>query len=434
MRGLFGATKTRAKDCPREKGSLSALPDMADLLIFGLLSVLALVLGTLWAQRRLPAGWLSLFVVALALRAIGSTARLEVMERVYSGVGDARMYFEFGRAYAEQLSNLNLGFITGEDSPTNNWWGSQFVRTVTAFVVFLTSDSLRGTFFVFSLFAFTGLVLCVLAFDEATRQNGLAHARWVWLMPSLWFWPSSIGKEALMLLAAGLAVYGYVGREGRPRWWICACGIFLAGALRPHVAAVVALSILIAESIRPGPGLSARRIGGLLAAVVVLAASVQGGLTMLNLDDADLDGIQEQFEFRASQTSQGGSKIALATGWSAAPMAFITILMRPFPWEAQGAGLLSSAEITLIWVFIFARWRGALELLRNWRSNAYLRFGLPFLLAMSLMYGLAFANLGIIARQRAVILPFLLTFLHRLYSAEPAPALAPTVVEPRGLG
>jgi hypothetical protein len=406
---------------------------MTDLLIFGLLSVVTLALGMLWAQRRLPPEWLGLFLIAILLRVIGSTARLEVMDLVYSGVGDAKMYFEYGSAYAGQVRDLDFGFVSGEGSPSDRWWGTQFIRTVTAFVEVLTGESFRATFFVFSLFAFGGLVLSVLAFREAGKETqtdgGLPHARWVWLLPSLWFWPSSIGKEALMLLAAGMAVYGYVGKNGRPNWALCALAVGLAGAIRPHIAAVVALSIVVAEAMRPGPRFSPRRIGGIVLALAVLAFSVQAGLSQLGLDDADLEGIQEQFEFRSAQTSQGGSKIAVASGWSAVPMALITILMRPFPWEVRGVALFSAAEIAFVWILIGSRWREAREFLRGWRSNAYLRFGLPFMLATSLMYGLAFANLGIIARQRAVILPILLTFLQRVMtpaaSTKPSPALVP---------
>lgn len=387
---------------------------MADLLIFALLAVIALAIGTTWAQRSLRPAWLGVFVAGLALRVVGSTARLEVMDLVYSGVGDARMYFDYGRQYVSQIHDLDFRFLTAEGSPTGQWWGTQFVRSVCAFVMLITNESFRGTFFVFSLFAFVGFTLCVLAFDEATGQDAIGHARWVWLLPSLWFWPSSIGKEALMLLAAGMAVYGYVGKQGRSRWVYCALAVVLAGCIRPHVAAVVAMSILVAESARPGPTFSVRRLGGLLIAVVVVVFAVRAGLSQLGLEDADLDGLQEQFEYRSGQTAQGGSKIQVASGPTAIPMALITILMRPFPWEARGIQFLSAAEIAMIWVLIAVRWRGARDLLRDWRQNSYVRFGLPFLLAMSLMYGLAFANLGIIARQRAIILPFLLTFLQRV--------------------
>jgi hypothetical protein len=40
-----------------------------------------------------------------------------------------------------------------------------------------------------------------------------------------------------------------------------------------------------------------------------------------------------------------------------------------------------------------------------------LRFGLPFLIAYTLMIGIAFGNLGLIARQRSPIFPFMLLFV-----------------------
>lgn len=396
---------------------------MFEWLALGFLAILTLALGAAWGRRRLPPELASLFVLGIVLRIVGSTARIEVMEQVYSGVGDAKMYYDFGVEYANRIQNFDFSFVTGDDSPSERWWGTQFVRSVTAFVVLLTAGSFRATFFVFSLFAYAGLVLCALAFGQAFGKGSEpTYARWIWLWPSLCFWPSSIGKDALMALAGGLAIYGYVGQGGRPRWIAFALGVALGGAIRPHVAALIALAALLAEVTSTGPLLTARRMGGIVAATIIVALGVSAGLSQLGLDDADLEGIQEEFDYRSDQTAQGGSRIEVSSGWSAVPMAFITILMRPFPWEARGIVLLSAAEMTLFWSLVVIRRRHVRALLGTFRSNAFLRYAVPFVLGISLMYGLAFANLGIIARQRSIILPFMLVLLYRVTQ----PAIAPS--------
>ncbi|HXK17611.1 MAG TPA: hypothetical protein VNG33_07405, partial [Polyangiaceae bacterium] len=154
-----------------------------------------------------------------------------------------------------------------------------------------------------------------------------------------------------------------------------------------------------------------RRITGIVIAGALAAYSLQAGLKQMGLGDADLEGVQEHFEFRAGQTEQGGSRIEKSSGVLAIPMAFVTILTRPFLWEARGVALLSSLEITLFWGIVWLRRRTAWALVKNWRQSAFTRFGAAFSFGISLMYGLAFANLGIIARQRAVILPYLLTLV-----------------------
>jgi hypothetical protein len=384
---------------------------MEDWLIFALVGLIALGVGALWAQGSLPEPLRMLLLAGIGLRLVGATARLEVIEQVYSGVGDAKTYFDYGVMYADQLRSFDFAFLTGEGTIQNRWWGTQFIRSVTAIVVLLTGESYRAAFLVFALLAFTGLVLCVRAFGAALgKEKEVTFARWVWLWPSLWFWPSSIGKEALMLFAVGLTFWGYAGSKSSLKWVWLGAGLLVAGAIRPHIAGVLACCVVAAESIRPG-SLGLRRFGGLVAAVAVALLTVSMGLEQLGLDDADMEGVQEQFEFRSDQTVRGGSRIEVNRGPAAIPMAFVTILMRPFPWEAQGVALLSSAEMTLFWLLVINRGRTVASFVGAWRRSSFMRLAVPTVFAVSLMYGLAFANLGIIARQRAIILPFLLSLL-----------------------
>jgi len=408
---------------------------MADWLSFVVLGVLAMAGGGLWAQRVLPPKLAGVLIIGLGLRLIGSMARLGVLDEIYSGLGDSKMYFEIGRGYADQIRSLDFGFMLGEGTMSGQWWGTEFVRSVTGVVIFFTGESIRAGFLVFSLFAFAGLVLCVRAFGRVFGEEAeLKFARWVWLWPSLWFWPSSIGKEALMLLASGVTIWGYIGK-GSPRWPIVLAGLLLTGAIRPHVATVTAGALLAAESLGSGSLLNWRRITGILIAAALAVYSVRTGLNQMGLGDADLEGVQEHFEFRAGQTEQGGSRIATTSGWASIPMAFITILARPFLWEARGIALLSALEITAFWVIVWRKRSTAWPFLKNWRHDPFSRFGLVFTLGISLMYGLAFANLGIIARQRAVILPFLMTLVTgHLLGAESSSESAPTRVAVNRLG
>lgn len=394
---------------------------MADWLAFSVLGVLALLGGGLWAQRVMSPKLAGLLIAGLALRLLGSTARLGIIEQVYSGVGDAKMYFQMGRAYAELMRSFDFGFAFGEGTMNGQWWGTQFVRTVTGFVLLFTGDSMRAGFLAFSLFAFLGLVLCVRAFGAVFgEQAELKFARWVWLWPSLWFWPSSIGKEALMLLGAGIVLWGYMGKL-RPRWVIVVAGLALTGAIRPHIAAVTACALLAAESVGTGSLLNPRRIAGMIVAGAIALYSLRSGLNQMGLGEADLEGVQEHFEFRAGQTEQGGSKISAASGLAKVPMAFVNVLLRPFLWESRGIALVSALEMTIFWVIVISRRHTAWAFLKAWRSNPFTRFGLVFVIGIALMYGMAFSNLGIIARQRSIILPYLLSLVvGQLFETEPA--------------
>lgn len=402
---------------------------MSEWIPFIIVAVVALPSGILWAQRRLSPQMVSVFTWGLVLHMSGSVARLQVIEQLYSGVGDAKMYFETARIYADQIRSLDFGFVLGEGTISGKWWGTQFICSVTSFVVFLTGESFQAGFLVFALLSFLGLVLCVRAYGTAFgRQAELNFARWVWLWPSLCFWPSSIGKDALMVLGVGLASYGYVGTGAARRWVTLAAGIALCAAIRPHVAAVIAGSVLAAESASRGSFTNVRRVTGVLLAAGLAIYSIRAGLNQMGLGDADLDGLQEQFDFRAGQTEQGGSRIAIASGWSAVPTAIVTILARPFPWEARGIAILSAAEMTIFWGIALVQWRRIWPFIKAWRDSAFTRFAAPLTFGIALMYGLAFANLGIIARQRSIILPFMLSLLAAIKLTRASAVVAPTPV------
>lgn len=388
-----------------------------DLFGFFFVAVLAVGVGLVVAQRR--EDWsrrLTLvFVSGLLLRLVGSTLRYEIFFRYYHGGGDAGVYYSQGLFYASLFRRLDFGVLFDPSHwYLGHWWGTQFVRFLSGFVLTFLGPTMRGEFLVFSLFAFLGLMCCLMAFRKAYPWVPAAHyARWILFWPSLWFWPSSVGKEAVVMLAIGLTVWGHVGNGQKTRWGPLAAGLGLAWAVRPHVAAVLIVSAMIShwflrQKRGKGPvGLLRNVLVAVLALVVAVAA-----LQRLGVDQVDVESVQEFMSHRAQLTATGGSEIMPSGGWLAIPMAFVNILMRPFPWEAHNAmALVSALEIVVLWFFVWRRRRTIWIALRRWNRNRLLSFALPFAVLYVLMIGLVFFNLGIIARQRVLVMPFLLLLL-----------------------
>ena len=354
--------------------------------------------------------------VAVMARVVGSTARFEVLERFYAGVGDAKRYFGFGVMHAADIRALDFTFLIGPEH--RHWWGTRFLENLSAFVITIVGDNIRSGFLAFALFSLSGATLCALAFRNAGHDEK-RYAAWVLLWPSLCFWPSSMGKDAVMMLGIGLCVYGYVGVKGRMKLAHLLSGIAVLTCIRPHIATLIAFALIAAEVFR-----NSKAEGGwwrrLLLVGMGLAAAVIG-LSQFGLEISDLEGIQEKFEQGSSRTAKGGSAFEASAGVWAIPMALVNCLMRPFPWEAHHIfALVASLEVWAFWTYVGVRRKALREALSNWRQDRILRFGLPVGLLLAFFYGLAMSNLGIIARQRVVILPFLfiLVAIRRL---EPAP-------------
>ncbi len=381
---------------------------------FLLLSFLALIAARAMGNR--PGRWYpaKLLLAAVALRIVGSTARYEILFRFYDGLGDAVRYYHEGLDVARlildgRVSPFSLDFWGGP-----HWWGTAFLIKASGVVLTFLGSTMRGEFLLFSLLAFGGLYAMARAFHNLQPgPQAVQYATWIWLWPSLWFWPSSVGKEALIVLALGLATLGYVGRGRGIIWPLYLAGLGLAFSIRPHVAAVIALATVIAYWLGSWQRLSVRRLGEAALATGLALFAFAGMKAQFGLADADLEGVREFVEFHAGQTLQGGSNLGaapLAAG--GLPLAFINVWMRPFPWEAHNlTAAFAAVEIMVFWWLIWQRRKGLRLALRHWRRHRLLRFALPMLLVYTLMIGLAFGNLGIIARQRAPMFPFMFMIL-----------------------
>jgi hypothetical protein len=84
----------------------------------------------------------------------------------------------------------------------------------------------------------------------------------------------------------------------------------------------------------------------------------------------------------------------------------VNVLFRPFPWEAHNlSAAVSALEILLMWGILWVRRRQLYGLARIWRRHRVVRFGVVFVAIYTVALGLNFANLGLIARQRTLMLP-----------------------------
>jgi len=397
----------------------------------GLLTMLALTgcVGLVISLTRLPRSLKQLLYLALALRIVGAGLRHYMVVELY-GTGDSIRYFRTGVEYAHLIWELDFASLLDPSGWVDRkWWGTQFILHFTGLVVAVIGESFFGGFILFSLLAFAGLVGFAVAFGRAYPEVPFEdYARWVWLFPSLWFWPASIGKEAVILLGLGLSIWGFVGKQGRIQWLLLGAGLALTFAVRVQVAAVLVVSLVLAQwlSFRGRWTLGRITQGLLILAVGLGTISMAAG--ELGLEGLDVESVGVYFEANAGRGAVGtevsgtGSGIEqTAVGVAGIPMALVNILLRPFPWEARNLQqLVSGFEIVAFWGIVWFRRRRLAVAVGYWRSDRLLRVAVPFILVYSVSLGMVLANMGLIARQRIFLFPFL--FL--LIEAMPRLALA----------
>ena len=386
-----------------------------DFLGFALVAALAIAAGSALALSRRNPFPPKLVVAGVLMHVAGSVARYDMMRAFYGGAADANRYYYIGLDFARRAWSLDLSvfgpafWFGGID----RWWGTPFMEKLTGVVLTFIGPTRRGAFVAFAMLAFLGLYwIALAAYRVQPGPGAVRFAAWTWFWPSLLFWPSSIGKEAVTIFAIGLVTVSYVGRQGRIRWLPYLAGMGLAFALRPHVAGVLALATAGAYWLQSWKRPSPRRIAESILAAALSLVVLSGMSAQLGFEP-DLEGVQEFIDHRSDFTARGGSQIAGApTGPGAIPMAFVNIWMRPFLWEAHNVmALISALELTLLWVLAWRHRKALRRAFAGWWHDRMLSFSLPLLLGYTVMIGLTFANLGIIARQRAPLFPFLILFI-----------------------
>jgi hypothetical protein len=390
---------------------------MGFLLALGFTAGVAVVVSVM----RLPVALKRLVYAALAMRVVGAWLRYTILFEVYGGTGDARGYYTRGLAYAGRFANLDFSpFFDPSLWYRGAWTGTSFMSFPSGIVLTFIGPSLLGEFLAFSLLALLGLAGFVIAFRRAYPDIPTwRYARWVWLFPSLWYWPSSVGKEAMVTLGIGLTVWGLIGRRERVQWPLTVLGTFLVFAIRPQVAAVLIFSAVIGYWVSFGRRWTP---GKALQGAVILGAGLTGlwlAMDRMGVGGFDVEGVQEYMEREALAAAGGGSDVeSVRVGLGGVPMALVNILTRPWPWEARNnVVLLSAMEMVLLWGIIWYRRKNLVHALKTWRSHALLRLAVPFILVYSISLGMLVVNLGIVARQRIFLFPFIFLLL------EAAPAV-----------
>jgi hypothetical protein len=354
-------------------------------------------------------------LAAFSAKLLGTLLRAAVVAWYYDNRSDALDYHRFGQALAPQFRSFDFSGIKG-------WSGSEFMRTFTGIIYSFTGASQVSGAIVMSFLSFLGGLLLWRGFKRAV-PNGLAHryALLVLFLPSMLYWPSSLGKEGWALFCLGLGSYGVVRvtTGGIPTGLVCvAAGLGGVTLLRPHVALTMfcgmALAGLVSRS-RKGSGVSGvLRIGlfGVLFLVgLFLASSTEQFFGVQSLNTETVNQTLAEAEGRTSEAGSSFTPVNVSNNPALFPLAVGTVLFRPFPFEVSNvvAGASALEGVFLLWLSAKS-WRRLRSVPRYMRRAPFIAYCVG--IAFTFIYAFsAFSNFGILARQRCQVLPFFLALL-----------------------
>lgn len=223
-------------------------------------------------------------------------------------------------------------------------------------------------------------------------------------MPSVSFWTSGIGKDALSFLSAGIFLWATMKLGRRQLFAILAILIMLP--VRPHIAALMVLSAatgtLFVSELRASVRFGVAALATAGAVFFVPMALAYSGSTRFTT-------LGEYISDRQEQNLAGGSSIDIA-GMNPASR-LLSYLYRPLPNEAAGVAQLAASIDNLILVgltlaALVAMYRaGMVKVFRHYSIS--LLYGTVSLVLLSQVT----ANLGLAARQKWMAVPALMLVL-----------------------
>jgi hypothetical protein len=353
-----------------------------------------------------------LVMAASALRLVGALARYLVAYGVYSGVADASTYTAAAKQHYQAFRHFHFFWPnTGVDHGLIPW--------LDTIIYAIAGPTELGAFLVFSWISLVGAYLFFRAFRIGyPRGDGRRYALLVFFIPSMLYWPSSLGKESWMVFAIGLASYGVAraiaGRAGGYLSLVAGVGAMLL--IRPHLALIFLPAAAIAFVLRrttPGRRRPIGRLVGIAVLVVSSLAVVAKAQSYFGITSLDVQTVTKQLNTTRQQTAIGNSAFNPPNARSPVgfPEATATVLFRPFPWEAHSLTVgVASLEGVILLGLTLTSWRRLRQLPRALWQDAYVTYALTYCALFVLAFS-NFANFGILARQRVQMLPLFLVLL-----------------------
>ncbi|GAA4321092.1 hypothetical protein GCM10023164_20250 [Christiangramia aestuarii] len=224
-------------------------------------------------------------------------------------------------------------------------------------------------------------------------------------LPNMHFWTASLGKGAPIFM--GLMMFAYAIGEPKKRWGVLLIGSLITYYIRPHVFLFVAVGTIL------GYFTGKEKISFWKKALVfmimvgslILVQDTILGVAGLNDSENLVEGFEDFSEDRASSLSSSGSGIDMVN--YPLPIKLFTFWFRPLFFDAPGIlGLIVSVE-NLIYLLLFFKIlkKDFIEFLK--KSPISVKMSLTTFFLASLAMAFVMSNLGIIMRQKSMVMYFL---------------------------
>lgn len=247
---------------------------------------------------------------------------------------------------------------------------------------------------------------------------------WTCLFPLMIIWSAQSIKEPVVILLETTGLYGCLCIKTRGlsirHILLSAISLLVLPTFRFYAAYVVGCVVLLTLAL---PQVSRKRmpiVASLAIGTIVIPMLSSTGIMSRHVSSfEEWSDVNRTVRFRRDIAAGTGSGVESnydmksSGGFSLATIdGALHLLLAPFPWEMRLGSLrmiLTMPEMLVWWHLFF---RGFIPGIRNaiWYRLSDMLPLLLFLLGLGLIYSITFGNVGVVYRQRAQLMPFLLMF------------------------
>ena len=401
------------------KGTGTDLP--VAIVVFSVLLWLGLVIARRVAGRDSYPSLYKIMVWSVVLHLVCASLEIFVVHHFYGGVADFNKYDTQGRILADNWRN---GHFTVAGAFLGHFINDGAVGVYGGIIMTLVGPNQLAAFFVAAWVAFVGTVFFYKAFSVTFPGVDRRFYAWlIFLFPSILFWTADVGKESAMMFALGLTAYGMalVLTGFRRGYLYTLLGGTIGLVVRPNETVLLVLGFAVAMVVRALAGGQLRRPRGALstigAVVFVVAGILVTGYATIHLFHG---GLKNGVSGTLSGLSKGNVGTGAGFGSSGVPYSpnpllyprdVYEVLLDPFWFNAGSTTqIVASLENTLIFaVFVYSLSR-LRYLFRVCVQRPYILMALIYTLVFFYSFA-ALGNLGLIERERSLVLPLLFAVL-----------------------
>lgn len=298
-------------------------------------------------------------------------------------------------------------------------WGDswfEYFGTSTTFIDFMSwpfinvlGFSYEMMMLLFAWFGYLGFVYAYLFFRESipvkVKVLKMDFLILVLFLPNMHFWTASLGKGAPIFM--GLMMFAYAIKDPKRRWGILLLASLITYYIRPHVFLFVAAGTVLGYMTgREKIALWKKTLVyiGMVGSLLLVQDTILG-MAGLNESENLVEGFNQFSEDRGGELAKSGSGVNMAN--YPLVIKLFTFWFRPLFIDAPGAlGLIVSFE-NLIYLLLFFKILKKDFFSFLLKSPVSVKMSITVFLLASIAMSFVMSNLGIIMRQKSMVMYFL---------------------------